>query len=161
MSSGEHLKRLLTDLIDLSRLQAGEMRLVAGAFEVQHVLELACQMAAPQAAAAGTKLVYVDNAAQASAATSRVVATRWEVSSDRSRLQQVVLNLLNNAIKFTPSGSVTVSLDVSEVDASSVGDIAILPDSPDTPTFARVEIAVRDTGIGERGLSLSQLWWSV
>ncbi len=110
--------QLIEDLLDMNRIEAGQVRLDLQCIEIGGVIAAAVDAALPAASAKGVVLRSV---------LGPEVAT---VMGDSARLQQAVGNLLNNAIKFTPNGgqvSVTVSL-------SSSG--------------ASVQIAVADTGHG-------------
>ena len=93
--------RLIEDLLDISRIVAGKMRLGLRPMEFANAVQLALEIAQPTAAARNTTL-SVD-----------ITRTPCMVSGDPDRLQQIVWNLLTNAIKFTPKGGkVAVSLQV-------------------------------------------------
>lgn len=84
--------QLVDDLLDLSRILAGQVRLDLQRITVVDVIEGAIESAAPAAHAKGVRL-------------EKMLDPRGSmVSADPARLQQVVWNLLSNAIKFTPSG---------------------------------------------------------
>jgi signal transduction histidine kinase/CheY-like chemotaxis protein/streptogramin lyase len=97
--SGELMLRLLNDALDLARIEAGRLPLEAAVFDLQAcVAELGLQQQA-LAAARGLRFeLELDPAVQ-----------RWR-RGDRMRLQQVLLNLTGNAIKFTEQGAVTLRL---------------------------------------------------
>jgi PAS domain S-box-containing protein len=118
---GEQLLALINDVLDLSRIEAGEMRLEQVPFELQSLLEAACALVRPQAQAKGLALRL--DAAPALPA--------W-LLGDPLRLKQVLLNLLGNAVKFTPEGSVTLRVRELGREAGR----------------ARLSLEVVDTGIG-------------
>ena len=98
-SSGETLLLLLNDLLDLSRIEAGRLDIEDGVVDMVATAE-ACRLAfAPQAAEKGLRLEL-----QAAAETHG-----WW-AGDPTRIQQVIANLVANAVKFTERGEVTVAL---------------------------------------------------
>ncbi|MBD2091296.1 PAS domain S-box protein [Microcoleus sp. FACHB-1515] len=116
--------KLVQDLLDLSRISAGKLRLNPQPIELQPVIETAIATVAQTATDKGIHLTWQKNG------TESVV-----VMGDGDRLSQVFINLLTNAIKFTPeSGSVMVELSVMNHDGSADASYA--------------EIRVIDTGIG-------------
>ena len=129
-SSGDALLAIIKDILDFSKIESGKMELERQPFELARCIEEALDMFTPQAAAKHINLAYfIDPGVPA-----------WIVG-DVTRLRQIIVNLLNNAVKFTPRGY--VSIEVSPAGSS--------PDAPPVPPAAetcRIEIAVRDTGIG-------------
>lgn len=117
--SGGAMMRLLNDILDLSKAEAGQIRIGADPVELAHLLSACAALMGSTATAKGLALDHrVDEA-----------LPRW-VLADGLRLRQVILNLLGNAIKFTAAGHVTISA-------------AVAPDQPD-----RILVEVCDTGIG-------------
>ena len=114
--SGQHLLELLNEILDLSKVEAGRMELEYSSFELRSLLTDAASMLRERAAAHGVELRV------------EVAEDIGAVDSDELRLKQVVLNLMTNAVKFTPDGGSVV------VQAASVG--------------SGIEITVTDTGIG-------------
>ena len=95
--------QLIEDLLDMSRIEAGQMRLELQRIELGGVIAAAIDSALPAASRKGVGLRTVFSAGSAT------------VLGDAARLQQVLANLLNNAIKFTPKGGqVSVSLTAVE-----------------------------------------------
>ncbi|MDZ5457920.1 PAS domain-containing sensor histidine kinase [Azohydromonas lata] len=123
--AGEQLLALTNDVLDLSRIEAGEMHLESVPFELGPLLHALCAMVEPQATAKGLKL-RLDTGAAAE--------PTWPgpLLGDPLRLKQVLLNLLGNAVKFTPSGEVTLGVAAREQDGGR----------------ALLRFEVRDTGIG-------------
>ncbi len=91
-SSGKHLLELLNDILDLSKVEAGRMRLESSAFLVEEALESGLTMMRERALAKGVTLVL------------DVASDVGVVETDELRFKQVVLNLVSNAVKFTPTG---------------------------------------------------------
>ncbi len=94
--------RLISDLLDISRVVAGTMRVEMQTVELVAVIRAALETVRPAAEAKGVTL------------TSNVDAEAGPVTGDPSRLQQVLWNLLTNSIKFTPAGG-TVAVRVQAV----------------------------------------------
>jgi len=95
--AGQHLLRLVDDALDLARIEAGKLELANADFALRPLLDEVAGLMAPVAERKGLAFVeHVDaDAAQA-------------LHGDRTRLQQILLNLLGNAIKFTEAGHVAL-----------------------------------------------------
>jgi signal transduction histidine kinase len=114
----DRLARLVTDLLDLSRIEAGRVELRRTPVPVQRIIQEVAENLLPMAAGKGLSLVTIPTD-----------ATPLLVFADRDKLQQVLINLIENATKFTPTGGcITVSV-------RNAGE-------------QFVEIAVEDTGEG-------------
>ncbi len=124
---GNSLLDLLNDILDLSKIEAGHLELDVVEFELAEVVEDVVDVAAARAREKGTELLVAVDPAVPSA-----------VSGDPTRLRQVLVNLVGNAVKFTDHGEVElrVCLDPSSCVGSS---------DSGSPT---VLFSVRDTGIG-------------
>jgi two-component system sensor histidine kinase BarA len=131
---GEQLLSLILSLLDLSKLESGTMPVKARRVELGPVVQAATSTLAP-------------------AAQKKSVALKVEVpqgvpavNADPERLRQIFLNLIENAIKFTPEGaSITIRarlLGVTEDSSESAG-FALM-----APVESRVEVRVIDQGIG-------------
>jgi PAS domain S-box-containing protein len=86
------LAQIVEDILDVSRIITGKLRLSFGPVDVQHVLEAATEVVRPAAEAKGVTMAEPPS------------GPPCIVSGDPDRLQQVVWNLLSNAVKFTPKG---------------------------------------------------------
>jgi two-component system, OmpR family, phosphate regulon sensor histidine kinase PhoR len=113
----ERLGRLLNDLTDLSNIELGKVSLRRAPVQIGEVVASVVDIIAPRAARAGVTV------------SAQIPADLALVSADRDRLAQVLINLIDNAVKYTPEGgSVTVT------------GRNLVP--------GRIEVAVADTGIG-------------
>lgn len=120
-SSAEALLRIVDDVLDFSRIEAGAVETEHAAFDLRQLLDDVVALHARQTGQKGLSVaIHVD---------TRLAAG---VMGDAARLRQVLLNLISNAIKFTARGGVDIIVDVAE----------------DTETKQRVRIDVVDTGIG-------------
>jgi signal transduction histidine kinase len=100
----QHLVRLIEDLLDLSRIEAGQIALHSRPLSLTRLITEACDVLKPLASA---KRIEIDHAAPA----------ELELTADRDRLMQVLMNLAGNALKFTPDGGrVTVSAEAAPPD---------------------------------------------
>ncbi len=98
--SGESLLVLLNDLLDLSKIEAGRMELERVEFDVDELTRDAAHVMAPTAFGKGLDLIVRVDAS----GTPRV-------QGDPVRLRQVLINLINNAVKFTDNGEIFVNLE--------------------------------------------------
>ncbi|MDQ6623080.1 MAG: ATP-binding protein, partial [Verrucomicrobiota bacterium] len=99
ISAGRHLLNLINEVLDISRIEAGNIQLSLEPVSVAEVLHEALDLMRPLAAERNIELV-----------TATSLDSSCYVSADRQRLKQVLLNLLTNAVKYTPvGGTVTLS----------------------------------------------------
>ncbi|MBW6523760.1 PAS domain S-box protein [Sphingomonas sp. RHCKR47] len=118
--SGRAMMRLLNDILDLSKIDAGQMQIAAEPVDLRHALRGCAKLMAPLAEQKGLAL------------TCEIAdAIPPRIEGDGLRLRQIILNLLGNAVKFTAAGSVALRADVQRDEAGEW-----------------LEIEVRDTGIG-------------
>jgi signal transduction histidine kinase/CheY-like chemotaxis protein len=100
--SASTLLRIIDDILDFSKIEAGRLDLESIEFSTVELIEGVAETLAPQAAAKGLKLAaYV------------AAGVPDRVTGDPLRLQQILFNLLGNAIKFTETGSVRLSLETA------------------------------------------------
>ncbi len=113
--SSQHLLNLINDVLDISKIEAGQLELQHAPFDLRKSIENIIDIVTPLAAKKDLALsAYIDE-------------TIGEFTGDQRRIEQALINLINNAIKFTEKGSVTISC---RKDAS------------------RIIIDIKDTGIG-------------
>jgi len=126
-SSGEALLTIINDILDFSKIEAGKMELEHQPFDLRECLESALDLVVNAAQQKGLELAYqVDE---------QVPAT---IAGDVTRLGQVLLNLLNNAVKFTAQGEISLTVKVERgPEAAALPSGALL-----------LQFSVADTGIG-------------
>jgi two-component system, sensor histidine kinase and response regulator len=129
--AGRALLGVINNVLDLSKIEAGEMVLEEELFNLPELVEDLCQMMVPQASSKGIELIGK-------------MATNVPpmVKGDASRLRQVLTNLLSNSIKFTQVGQVNMDLSVSDSGPQSV----------------RLRCEVKDTGIGIEPEALGRMF---
>jgi signal transduction histidine kinase/DNA-binding response OmpR family regulator len=121
--SSDQLLGVINDILDFSKIESGRLELEHETLNLHAAIQEACDMNAPRAREKGLELL-VDMSEE---------LPGW-VCGDVTRLRQVLLNLVNNAVKFTEQGQVMVSAHVREGFTPQQG--------------ALVEFQVRDSGIG-------------
>ena len=134
--SGSALLTIVNEILDLSRVEAGEMQLEQEPFDLHRCIEEAFDVVCVAAARKRLELCYQ----LAPGVPARVVG-------DITRLRQVLINLVGNAIEFTDAGSVTVAVEVTEQ----------IPPTPDGDDL-HLHFVVRDTGVGIADHQLGQLF---
>ncbi len=123
--SARHLLALVNDVLDLSRIEAGQLEIERSPFPVVASVEGVVSLAKPLAERKGLTL------------TTDVASDLGMLTSDRRRFEQILINLVNNAIKFTDEGGVRVTCGISG---------------------GRLVTRVNDTGIGIRPEDMQKLF---
>jgi CheY-like chemotaxis protein len=137
--SGQHLLTLINDILDLARVEAGKMTLHPAAVDLGVFLEVLANIMRVKAEEKG--LGFGHELAPGLPAA---------VTVDETRLRQVLLNLLGNAVKFTDSGKVSLrALPAPPAD---------VPDGEDGPATARLRFEVGDSGIGMTAQQLGRIF---
>jgi PAS domain S-box-containing protein len=131
--SGEGLLTIINDILDFSKIESGRLEIEREAFGLRECIEGTLDLLAPQFAAKHLDLLY-----------EIADGVPGQVRGDATRLRQIVVNLLGNAVKFTAKGEVVLS-----VRAQQAAD-------------GRTELvfAVRDTGIGIPSEAMGRLFQS-
>jgi signal transduction histidine kinase len=138
-SSSRHLLELIDDLIDIASIESGRIQLAIGPVDVTDVVRSAADTIRPLAGEKGIALDLLSapghEASDPDSAEEAIL-----VVADEGRLREIVLNVLSNAVKFTPSGgSVRVTVRVE-------------------PGAGLVAIAVQDTGLGIEAADLERIF---
>jgi PAS domain S-box-containing protein len=120
--SGDALLGVINDILDFSKIEAGRLELENVPFDLRECVESALELVAAGALKKGLDLAYdLDQAAPGA------------LVGDETRLRQILINLLNNAVKFTEKGEVVVTVTAERLDEAD---------------RYRLHFAVSDTGIG-------------
>ncbi|EJL27380.1 PAS domain S-box [Caulobacter sp. AP07] len=122
-SSGQVLERMLSDILDQAKIEAGNFQLQISAFDLREEVDAAASLMRAPADEKGVvlRVEYAD-------------AARGVFEGDAVRIRQIISNLASNAIKFTARGDVAIKVAVTD------------PDQASAPSVIRIE--VRDSGIG-------------
>ncbi len=125
--SSDQLLGVINDILDFSKIESGRFDLESEPLSLRNVMEEACDIAAPRAREKGLELIVdVPDVAGGGPPTA--------ILGDVTRLRQIFINLVNNAVKFTDRGEVSVH--------------ARLAEPPDGNGQALLEFSVHDSGIG-------------
>jgi PAS domain S-box-containing protein len=129
MDAGDALMQIINDILDFSKIEAGRLELETEDFVLRDLLD---KIMVSFTAQAGKKKIELKLTVDESVPDC--------VTGDQGRLRQVLVNLLGNALKFTPTGEVTLSVGLESADEQSDG----VADGRRT----KLIFCVRDTGIG-------------
>jgi signal transduction histidine kinase/CheY-like chemotaxis protein len=142
--SGDALLELINDILDFSKIEAGRLDIERAAFDVRQCVEEAADLVAGRAAEKNLELIYSVDA-----------DVPWGLVGDLARVRQVVVNLVNNAVKFTEKG--IVFIDVKRVRAVRSEEAGVRDREQDKNSAmasvlennsVEISFSVRDTGIG-------------
>lgn len=128
--AAENLMGILNDLLDLAKLDTGKMELENENFDLREVFSVTADFFSYAAAEKGLNLyMFMDE------------SVPEKVKGDRHRLRQILSNLIGNAVKFTPTGSITIKADAHAEDGETV-----------------LHVEVADTGIGISGENIERIF---
>jgi len=123
--SAHHLLALINDVLDISKIEAGQLEIFKRPFDIRQAIESVLRIVLPLAQKKNLQLV------------TAIGASVDTINNDRRRVEQVLINLVNNAIKFTEHGEVTIECQIRD---------------------GWLETSVRDTGIGIRPKDIDRLF---
>lgn len=113
--SGEHLLGLINDILEMSKIEAGLVKLTETSFDLHRLLTGLETLFHLKASAKGLQLIF-----------ERSEVVPQYIKTDESKLRQILINLLGNAVKFTQSGHVRVRLDVANCSGCEEGQTLTL-----------------------------------
>lgn len=122
IKSADSLTMLVSDVLDLAKIEAGSLELEESEFEVYELLS-------------GVKALYESSANTKNTIVEINCPAKLVVRSDRAKLRQILNNLVNNAVKFTEGGSITLSAQMNKT-------------LQNVPKGTELELTVTDTGMG-------------
>jgi signal transduction histidine kinase len=138
---------LINDVLDLSKIEAGQLNVASEAFPMRDAVDSVVRTVSPMAQQKGLPVIV------------RISPEVGTVVSDRRRVEQILLNLVNNAIKFTQEGRITVTCEAdSHLVTTTVKDTGIGVEPEDMDKLFRAFQQI-ETGLARRfegtGLGLS------
>lgn len=122
--AAQHLGRLFQDLLDVSKSEDGRMTNAPKVVDVVKLTETIAQGLTQKATDKGLELIFAPNSAEGS---QRKIMPVYFVNQDNDHIREILDNLIDNAIKYTPQGSVVVDI---------------------TGTDEKVVVSVKDSGLG-------------
>lgn len=138
--SGEALASLINDVLEMSRMDAGQLSLRPSVFNLHSVIESAIEMFGAQAAERGIALRL-----------SIAGGVPDELYEDPNRLRQVLINLLSNAVKFAASGEVRVIVEAQRTPAASTLRVAVRDRGPVIAPEGRIRLFEPFSRLAEAG----------
>ena len=99
--NGQHLLNLINDVLDMAKIEAGRMNLNPEKFRIHEIFEEVVSITSPLASEKALSLFIEAESDQ-----------EVEIYADRTRIRQVMINLVNNAIKFTEKGRISICRSV-------------------------------------------------
>ncbi|XZO00664.1 MAG: response regulator [Microcoleus sp.] len=148
-SSGDALLTIINDILDFSKIESGKLDLEKHPFELQNCIEESLELLAPKASEKGLELAYLIES-----------SVPKKILGDVTRLRQILVNLLGNAVKFTESGEIVVRCTAREIQPNAVGNSPLYENNLEQAQFVinqedltvnkqyEIQFAVQDTGIG-------------
>ncbi len=130
--SGEHLLKLINDILDLSKIEAGKMELAIETFDLTPLIEEVATIIRPMVEKNRNQLILPD-----------AESVKLQLHADRMKVRQILLNLLNNASKFTEDGQISLKITLVQ---------------PKQGAEAMIQFAISDTGIGMSKEQMSKLF---
>ncbi|MHC5932749.1 response regulator [Nostoc sp.] len=134
--SGKHLLTLINDVLEMSKIEAGQLKLTENSFDLHQLIHSIRDMVALKALEKGIDLI-----------TQQHPSVPRYVYGDESKLLQILLNLLSNAIKFTTTGSVTLRFQALTDRVSNVNSLDSISRDDSKPIIT-LHLEVEDTGCG-------------
>ena len=136
-NSGEALLTIINDILDFSKIEAGKLDLETQKFDLRECVESALDLLGIAAAEKGVDLAYLIDP-----------STPEAIIGDVTRLRQILINLISNAVKFTEQGEIIVSVSAEALNAG------------ESTNECKLRFTVRDTGIGIPPDRMSSLFQS-
>jgi PAS domain S-box-containing protein len=148
-TSGDALLTIINDILDFSKIESGKLDLEKHPFELQNCIEESLELLAPRASEKGLELAYlIDD------------SVPKNILGDVTRLRQILVNLLANAVKFTEAGEIVVCCTAKKMQALPASISAIADNILEAEELVintgklavsreyEIQFAVKDTGIG-------------
>jgi signal transduction histidine kinase len=129
--SGEHLLLMISDILDIAKVESGHLELLSNAFDLKACVQSVTQMVRLRAEEKGLAFTV-----------SLGTQVPLRIMGDQKRLRQVLINVIGNAIKFTPSGQVSLTVDLDT-------SIASRP---------RLKVVISDSGVGIEETNLDRIF---
>lgn len=136
-NAGDSLLNLINDILDLSKVEAGQLSLEEASFDLLDLVERTCEVMALKAHEKDLELLF-----------RLVPDTPVHLMGDPVRLRQILINLMGNAVKFTSEGEITLECGLRNADCGTACDTAQIIDPESGREEVVLQFSVRDSGIG-------------
>ena len=136
-NAGDSLLDLINDILDLSKVEAGQLSLEKASFDLLDFVEKVCEVMALKAHEKKLELLF-----------HLVPDTPVHLMGDPVRLRQILINLMGNAIKFTSEGEITLECGLRNAGCGTACDKAQINDPESGREEVVLQFSVRDSGIG-------------
>ncbi|MCW8955302.1 MAG: ATP-binding protein, partial [Gammaproteobacteria bacterium] len=130
-SSASSLLTIINDILDFSKIESGKLNIENVKFNLHEAMDEILSMFAPMAYKKNIELIYIPN-----------LDIPYMLNGDPTRLRQILINLISNAVKFTHKGHVIVRIIISDINSSKIN----------------LKFTVNDTGIGMSELNKQRLF---
>ncbi|MEG4530465.1 urea ABC transporter substrate-binding protein [Microcoleus sp. D2_18a_D3] len=144
--AGKQLLTIISDILDISKIEAGKMTLFLETFEVLDLIEQVVTIVQPTLGKNGNTLIV------------NCDPNIGTIYSDSSKLRQALLNLVSNAAKFTAQGQITINVWKEEGEVLPIGNSEELSADPSRCQQPSIVFQVTDTGIGMTEDQVSRLF---
>jgi PAS domain S-box-containing protein len=142
-TSGKHLLELITDILDISKIEAGKLELEISSVAIAHLCESSLNFVEQMAIKKNIRL------------KTAIQSDLGMISVDERRMRQALINLLSNAVKFTPvGGQVTLEVKLENIDKQKLHNTCFAQ----SPAPMALCFAVTDTGIGISPENINKLF---
>jgi PAS domain S-box-containing protein len=131
--SGTHLLNLINDVLEMSKIEAGEVTLDETSFDFYYLLENIEKLLNLRATDKGLELIF-----------ERSTEVPRYIQADENKLRQILINLLGNAIKFTHSGRVILRVKLENQPCENDSKLS----HGSSPIYNRLYFEIEDTGVG-------------
>jgi len=131
--SGEHLLELINDVLELSKIEAGQHTLVNTSFDLHYTLDSLEEMIRLRAEKKGLQLIF-----------DRDPNVPQYIKTDEHKLRQILINLLGNAVKFTEEGSVTLRIEDCRLNIEDLEN----EENNRQSSIVNLQFSIEDTGPG-------------
>jgi signal transduction histidine kinase/CheY-like chemotaxis protein len=145
--SGEHLLDLINDVLSMAKIEAGRNTLRESRFDLFQLLESLRDLLQGKAQGKGLVLLF-----------ERSPSVPQYIQTDESKLRQVLINLLGNAIKFTETGRITLRVQRKTAPPNTSSELTPEDRTPLSPPIEWLDFEIEDTGSGIAEAELEHLF---
>ncbi len=146
-NAGKTLLGIINDVLDFSKIEAGKMNLLERNYELSSLINDVVNMISFRAKAKDLKVIVNMN--------KNIPNMLY---GDDMRIKQILLNIMNNAVKYTNEGSITLSVDYDNNETVDTGGYISLDSFNTSENYVNLKVSVADTGIGIKKEELEKLF---